>query len=75
MLALLYIVRLVRRRKPHNMSTRQTQIVKEIEFVQQRALHLAVQPRNVYGVLLREDDRAEAGMLRQLIEELEGELL
>jgi len=57
------------------MNAKRTQLVQEIEFIRQRALHLAVQPRNVFGMLMREDDRAEAGMLRQLIEELEGELL
>jgi hypothetical protein len=46
------------------------EILDETEFICQRTLWLKRQPRNADGVLLRQDDRDEAGVMDRRISEL-----
>ena len=46
-------------------------VLDEIDFIRDRSLWLKRQPRDNDGVLLRQDDRDECGVLRRRVAELE----
>lgn len=46
-------------------------VLDEIDFIRERSLWLRRQPKDADGVLLRQDDRDECGMLRNRVCELE----
>lgn len=46
-------------------------VLDEIDFIRDRATWLRSQLKDADGVLLRQDDRDECGMLRRRVEELE----
>lgn len=48
------------------------QTLKEIDFLHKRVLFLSSQPQDADGMLIREDDRGEARVLRELVEEYEN---
>jgi hypothetical protein len=55
--------------------SRLSELENEVNFIEARTKWLKIQPRNADGMLLRLDDRLEAGMLGRRIEELEQEIL
>lgn len=49
----------------------QADVLDEIDFIRARSVWLRSQPKAPNGVLLRQDDRDECGMLYRRVEELQ----